>query len=337
MSGYQYWKDALAGKNPKMFVDQPECGFYRKPIKERNSKGDNKRIGWAPVAIFVDGDDMTQTMIGRVGARDIMGDDLNELWSYVAGNPISEETYRAVAERGEPFPDEQPKVPAANREVTASDNAEPQDDTPLAEQHATAIDNAIAAAIKKVTTEAEAAQALGSKNRIAELRLAADKAGKAIYDPIYRQYTAEQKKWSPIVNRAQDAEATLNKAILKFRESERVRIAKEQAEADEKQRLQDDANARAADRAIARGEPEQPPEVEEVVAPAAPAPITPTYGTRGIREQVHTILDSITDFDQVYAFLKSEPKVKALLLELATAKVKAGFTVPGTTTREGLI
>ena len=187
MSDYQYWKDALAGKNPKMFVDDPQSGFYRKPVKERNAAGNNKRVGWLPVAIFVDGEGMTETMIARVGSRDVTGDDLNELWSYVAANPISEETYRAVAERGEPFPDEQPKVPAANREVTASDNAEPQDDTPLAEQHATAIDNAIAAAIKKVTTEAEAAQALGSKNRIAELRLDADKVGRSLYDPPYRQ------------------------------------------------------------------------------------------------------------------------------------------------------
>ncbi len=239
MSDYQYWKDALAGKNPKMFVDDPQSGFYRKPVKERNAAGNPaERVGWLPVAIFVDGEGMTETMIARVGSRDVTGDDLNELWSYVAANPISEETYRAVAERGEPFPDEQPKVPAANREVTASDNAEPQDDTPLAEQHATAIDNAIAAAIKKVTTEAEAAQALGSKNRIAELRLDADKVGRSLYDPPYRQYKAIHGEWSPIVKRAQDAEASLNTAILKFRESERVRIAKEQADADEKQRLQ---------------------------------------------------------------------------------------------------
>lgn len=337
MTNYAYWKDALAGKSPPMYVDDPQAGFYRKPMKERDAKGNNKRIGWEPVAIFMEGEGMTETMIGRVGSRDVTGDELNDLWSWVAGEPISEETYRAIAERGEGWPDEAPKVPAANREVAASDNAEPQDDTPIDQQHATAIDSAIAAAIKKVTTEAEAAQALGSKNRIAELRLAADKAGKAIYDPIYRQYTAEQKKWSPIVKRAQDAEGALNKSILIFRETERVRIAKEQAAADEKQRLMDEANAHAADRAIARGEPEQPPEVEDVVAPLALAVLAPTYGTRGIREQVHTILDAITDYDAVYAFLKAEPKVKALLLELATAKVKAGVKIPGVSTREGLI
>lgn len=333
MSGYQYWKDALAGKNPKCFVDFPSCGFYRKGVYERNLKGNNKRVGWLPVAIFMDG----EAMIGRVGSRDVTGDALNDLWSSVAGNPISEETYRAVAERGESFPDTQPMVPAANREVTASDNADPQDDTPIDQQHATAIDNAISAAIEKVTTEAEAAQALGSKNRIAELRLAADKQGKLFYEPPYNEYKRIYGEWSPMVKRAADAEKNLNTAILTFRESERVRIAKEQAEADEKQRLMDEANARAADRAIARGEPEQPPEIEEVVVPAAPAPLVATYGTRKLKEELHTILDAITDYDAVYAFLKAEPKVKALLLELAAAKVKAGVVIPGVVTRQGLI
>lgn len=334
---YAYWKEALAGKNPKMFVDSPNCGFYRKPVKERNAAGNNKRVGWLPVAIFMDGEGMIETMIARVGSRDVTGDDLNELWTWVAAHPISEETYRAVAERGDPWPDEAPKVPAANRDVTASDNAEPEDTTPIYQQHATAIDNAIAAAITKVTTETEAAQALGSKNRIADLRLAADKAGKAIYDPIYRQYTAEQKKWSPIVKRAQDAEATLNKAILTFRESERVRIAKEQAEADEKQRMQDEANARAADRSIARGEPEEPPVVEDVVAPSAPSPIIPTYGSRKLKEELHIILDKVTSWDMLFAHFKNNAEVHAVLTKLASSEIKAGRPVPGTLTREGLI
>jgi hypothetical protein len=328
---YSYWKAALAGENPKMFVDDPQCGFYRNAIKTRDTKGNSKRVGWLPVAIFMDGEVMT----ARAGVRDITGDPLNELWSYIAGNPICEETYRSVAEMDQPWPDMVPAVPAANREVTATDNNPPEVLTD--KDHATAIDTAIGAALKTVTNETEAAQALGSKNRIAELRLAAEKAGKSLYDPPFREYKRLHGLWSPMVARADTAEKALNKVILTFRETERVRIAKEQAEADERQRLLDEANARAADRAIAAGEPEQPPEVEEVVEIASLAFLVPTYGTRRIKEEVHTILETITDYDAVYTFLKAEPKVKALLLELATAKVKAGFTVPGTTTRTGLI
>lgn len=330
---YDYWKAALAGEKPKMFVDHPECGFYRMAIKTRDAKGNNKRTGWKPVAIFRDGD--APIVVGRVNDHEVVGDELNEIWSYVAGNPISEETYRAVAEEGKPWPDELTAVPAANREVSKSDNAAPEVLTDI--DHAAAIDTAIGAALKAVTNETEAAQALGSKNRIAELRLAADKAGKAIYEPMYRVYTAEQKKWSPIIARATAAEKEINTTILTFREKERQRIAAEQAKAEAAQREIDEANERAAQRSIAAGLPEEAPEVVEIEVPATPAPLAPTYGSRKLKEELHTILEAVTDYDAVYNFLKAEPKVKALLLELATAKVRAGFTVPGTTTREGLI
>lgn len=339
MPNYNYWQDALAGKKPKMFVDSPELGFYRKGVYERDAKDNNRRVGWTPVAIFMDG----ETMMARIGSerlgRDVVGDDLNDLWSSCAGNAISEGNYREVAEHGkrwwdDPAPPEA-NIPAVNRDVARDDNAPPEVLTD--KDHAAAIDNAIAAAVKVVTNETEAAQALGSKNRIAELRLAADKAGKALYEPPYRQYKALHSAWSPMVAKADTAEKALQRAILTFREKERQRIATEQAAADAKQREIDEANEAAAQRAIAAGEPEAAPEAIEIEQPAAPAPILPTYGTRKIKEELHTILDAITDYDAVYTFLKAEPKVKALLLDLATAKVKAGFTVPGTTTRQGLI
>jgi hypothetical protein len=203
--------------------------------------------------------------------------------------------------------------------------------------HAIGIDTAIGAALKKVTNETEAAQALGSKNRIAELRLAAEKAGKALYDPPFREYKRLHGLWSPMVARADTAEKALNKAILTFRETERIRIAKEQTQSDERQRLLDEANARAADRAIAAGEPELPPEIVEIERPIAPAPILPTYGTRKIKEEVKTFLDEVTDYDLIYQYFKESAEVKTFLTTLATAAIKAGRTVPGVKTREGLI
>lgn len=346
MPNYNYWQAALAGEKPRAIVEQCELGFYRKGVYERDARGNNKRVGWQPVAVFMDGDVMTARIGNEPDGRDITGDGLGELWSSIAGNAISEGNYREVAEHGkrwwdDPAPPNIPEnipavnIPAVNREVTRADNDPPAVLTD--KDHGAAIDNAIAAAIKVVTNEAEAAQALGSKNRIAELRLAADKAGKALYEPPYRQYKALHGAWSPMVARATAAETTLNRSILTFREKERQRIAAEQAAADAKQREIDEANEAAAQRAIAAGVQEPEPEAIEVEQPAAPTPIQPTYGTRKIKEELHTILDAITDYDAVYGFLKAEPKVKELLTLLATAKVKAGFTVPGTTTRQGLI
>lgn len=321
---FTWWQNALKGERGPIDADNPRSGFYRSKAKDKSLHA---------VAIWYDSN--TNELRYQQDGRDV--DDLRarERWPHDSKRPISEETFWAFRDTGV-WPDVAEMVPAANRNVSASDNAEP-DDTPLDQQHATLIDNAIAAALTKVTSESEAAQALGSKNRIAELRLAADKAGKAEYQPPYQEYQRLYGVWTPPVKRAEAKEKELNTIVLTFRESERKRIAAEQAIADAKQREIDEANARAADRAIAAGEPEQPPEIEEMPLPATPAPLTPTYGTRKLKEELHTILESITDYDAVYTFLKAEPKVRALLLELATAKVKAGFTVPGTTTRQGLI
>jgi hypothetical protein len=342
-ANYTRWRKRLAGETVVAFTspDESDVGFYRLPIRERaqDTKGNNngrwKTIGWKPVALFVSGED---DLVCQIGPVLVTSDTRDEQWQWFVSHPISEEVWRAVYERGQPWPDFETAetVPAANRDVTAADNAPPEE--PLDVQHATAIDNAIAAALKAVTNEAQAAQALGSKNRIAELRLKADKDGKSEYEPLYTTYVESRDRWQAPVKRATAKEKELNTAILTFREKERQRIYAEQEAAATKQREIDEANQRAADRAIAAGLPEPEPIVETVDAPVfEPAPIQPTYGTRKLKEELHTILDSITDYDAVYAFLKGEPKVKALLLELATAKVKAGFVVPGTVTHEGFI
>lgn len=352
-------------------------GFYRKPItepelnKQGKTNGRKRIVGWEPIAYFLqDG-----TLVGVINNRDMTPNEIDGLWSWCVQHPIRENWYRAVSERGESWPDAEKGVvapvcercrgdrfvsgaypdlpdepcPKCNadapsgaervrltaREITRDDNKPPELLPEIA--HATAIDNAISAAIKKVTNETEAAQALGSKNRIAELRLAADKAGRAKYEPPFAEYKRLYGVWTPPVKRAEAKEKELNTIVLTFRESERRRIAKEQADADAKQREIDEANERAAQRAIGAAELEPPPIVETVEQPAPLAPVVATYGSRKLKEEVKQILESVTDFDAVYAFLKNEPKVKALLTELAAAKVKSGFVVPGVITREGLI
>lgn len=324
--GYNLWNALLSDrKDVQIFDDHPCLGFWRKGIYERDAKGNNWRIDWLPVAIYMDGNVMT----GRAGNEDLTGDNLVAIWSLCVKNPVLEAWWRAVAEEGKPWPD------AKGNAVSKADNAPPE--LPPEKAHAEAIDAAIGAAIKTVTSEAEAAQALGSKNRIAELRLAADKHGKSIYEPLFREYQKVQKAWAPMIARATATEKEINTAILTFREKKRQRIAKEQAEAEQRQRELDEANARAADRAIARGEPEPMPVVEEVVIPAQMAKVEPTYGSRQLKEQFKLILDKVTSWDLLFTHYKNNSDVQALLTKLASADIKAGRTVPGTMTREGLI
>ncbi|MET4187649.1 hypothetical protein ABIB86_000402 [Bradyrhizobium sp. JR1.7] len=356
------WRKRLAGEEIKTYEADPDIGYYR--LRKKDIK--TNEVWWTPVAYFIDGG----KLVGVIGDRNMNEREIGDLWHSVSAYPIPEEIFFAFEDlvevpnadwpaglRGEPkrppFASKaEPTathtqvagitgtaVPAANREVARSDNAPPAEEAiPLDQQHKTAIDNAIAAAPKAVpTTAEEAALAEGSKNRIAELRLAAARDGKALYEPMYRAYTAEQKKWSPLIAAAETAEKALGRLVLTFRENERKRVLKEQQEAAAKQAAIDEANARAADRAIAAGKPEPAPVVVETVAPAAPEPVKPTYGTRSVKAELKTHLDEITDYDAVYAYFKGTDPVKALLTTLAKAAITAGRTVPGTKTREGLI
>ena len=176
-ANYDKWRKRVAGETVVAFTepDENDCGFYRLPIRERaqNAQGNNngrwKVTGYKPVALFVSDDGHGGRLECQAGNIFLTRHAMNEQWQWFVSHPITEDVWRAVAERDEPWPDftSSAAIPAADREVTSADNAIPEQ--PLDVQHATAVDNAIAAALKAVTSEVEATQALGSKNRIAEL------------------------------------------------------------------------------------------------------------------------------------------------------------------------
>jgi hypothetical protein len=106
---YAYWRGALAtagdgGKLTKRQVAdlggitmEPRCGFWRKPMVDLI---DGKRVKRPslPVAIWQDADGFKALIDGKPA-------DAEETWSWVSMTPISEETYRAVAERREWWPE----------------------------------------------------------------------------------------------------------------------------------------------------------------------------------------------------------------------------------------
>lgn len=346
---YENWKKRLAGEKVPTHDGDPDAGFYRKPIRSSRQEG-NHIIGWEPVAYFYATHE--GRMVGVIGSRDMTDNEVTDLWTYCCAYPIPELVYRNVAEDGQPWPEGligEPKrkpaatngngVPAADRAVTTTDNAPPVDDRPLDQQHKDAIDAAIAAPVTPVTSDDEDALAQGRKNRIAELRLAADKAGKAIYEPIYRAYSAEQKKWAPLVKACTDVENRLQREILTYRDAKRRKAEEAQRKLEAEAMAREEANRRAADRAIARGEPEPAPAVAPAPDPVAavkPAPVAPTYGSRTVKEKLKKFAE-IVDWDAVLRHYRDHDDMTALLLKLAQADVDAGRTVPGVTIREGLI
>jgi hypothetical protein len=363
---FDNWRKRLAGETIKTFL-QPQLedeGYYRRPITELvlgdngKTNGQKRIIGWEPVAYFID----RGKLCGVIGNRDMAANEVTDegLWSWVCRHPIKEEWYRAVAERGEPWPDQRVNLApalvvsppldregfsdttATNREVIGNNsNAAPVE--PHIE-HAEAIDNAVRAAEDlKATDETTAAILLGARNRLAELRIAADKAGHKIYDPLREVYVAAQKPWPPMVAKASAMEKKLETRYLTWRADEKKKAdAKAAADAYE-QRLLDEANERAAQRAIAQGMPEPAPEVPEVspAATPAPTPVTPTYRAVGQRTTPKEVerwwLDAVDDFDALYNHFKSHPDIQGALKVLAANAIKNGQEVPGTRRHFGLI
>lgn len=332
---FDKWKARLAGEKVPTFLrpDAWDEGYYRKASTERQPNGQWKILGYTPVSYFVDGNQL----VGIIGDREMSDQEIGDetLWSYVVSNPIPYEWYQAVAERGEPWPDEEkwqtivPPVEAANPDEPPK---------PRNEVLAASIRAEIEKAPKEVKSAEDDAKAVGAKNRIAELRLAATKEGEAIYKPIFERYKKFQKMWADVIAPATTEEARLNKAVLTFREAERQKAVAAAAEAARKAAAELEANQRAADRAIANGTPEALPVV--AVAPPetqpAPAPVVPTYGKRNVKADVKKFA-VIEDWGKVFAHFQTDADLRARLEKLATDAIRAGAAVPGATHREGLV
>ena len=108
---FERWRARLAGEKVVTYLqpDAEDEGYYRKPITEPKLAANGQRngqkriIGWEPVAYFID----RGKLCGVIGDRDMAINEVTDesRWSWVVRHPISEELYRAVAERDEPWPD----------------------------------------------------------------------------------------------------------------------------------------------------------------------------------------------------------------------------------------
>lgn len=118
---YAGWRARLANaalpkseqKKIPTFETEVDPGFYRKRLTEKTAGGATKTVGHEPVAFWLE----SGAIVGVAGGRNLDAEQCVALWHSVSASPISEETWRAVAERGEPWPDAHvPKFPTAEME-----------------------------------------------------------------------------------------------------------------------------------------------------------------------------------------------------------------------------
>ncbi len=347
VNSYQYWKSAVAGEKPKMFVDQPELGFYRKSLTERNDKGNNRRVGWTPVAVFMIGDVMTARIGSETDGRDVEGDALNELWSYIAGNAISEDWYRTVARHGQPWPDAHD--PKKNKPIVTGVDmaAEGGDKTMTVERRGDTIvdvyegtpeqklirdlteQKAGVSQYAKIDSDTMAGQALSLKNTITALAGDLDKIREAMVRPHIDAQREVNNRLNPIINDAKAQSQTLLRAIGGWEDEKRAaaRVAAEAAEKAERARLA------AAAKAEQEGKPPPPPVVH--APPNAPPPSSQVAAAVGRKASVK-VAKFVTDIDvdKAFAQFRTAPEVKEALMALAQRAVNAGLPVDGATIDE---
>lgn len=302
---YAYWQSALAGDKPKMYVDDPQCGFYRKAVYTKEPNKAAKKTGWKPVAVFVSNADLVAVVGSVDDPHHVITSDrdkINELWSYIAANPISEETYRAVAERGEPWPDSHETVqslPVAPLMKKANDadtvNAAINDASAQIEKYA-AIDS------DEMSSKARSLQ-----QKFLDLRSDAKKRYDELNDPLLAEQKRIRAIWFPIRNRADDGVAQLRDAMGRWEDEKRkaAKISAERAEAG------------------------------QVVQSNVPPPSTQIQGGTGRAASVKVeIFVTSIDVDKVFEQFKTSPQVIELLTSLAQKAIRAGIAVPGAVTEE---
>lgn len=311
---YSWWANAIAGNVGPVSDGFPECGFYRRRQKDKT---------FCAVAIWRDGN-------GDIVARETAGNhhrlqDANDIWTWVAKHPISEELYRAYCDTGT-WPDMDPAV-AAQVERGIGDNAPPDEIDALADQIESA--KASIASYKTIGDDETLAKAQSLRARLNELSREADKKREAEKRPHFEAGKVVDTKWQPLVKGAKEAADTVAKAMNAYETAKLKRRREEERKAEEARA----AAERAAREAEAAGAPPTAPEPQPAPAPAPG--VTQIRGAYGKAASVRTVwIADIEDQDKVYAAFRDRPEVQALIQKLAQQAIDAGQTVPGVSAHE---
>lgn len=311
---WQFWRDALAGKNPEIHADDPKCGFF----KMRRGKD----APWLPVMIRFDDGGVLRCRVGNDSSVEPMS-----IWTYCAGNPISREDAKAAFETGS-FPGDAPAI---------GDNS---GDVSLAEQIREYAAQAIgwlkkAGGIKDTTSKDMAAN---YRAELLRLRKEADAQRAAEKRPHDEAAKAVQAKWMPVIGEADDAAETLRNELTRFMRAEEEKARKEALAKFEAERKAAEA-ARAAVEAqqakLMRDDPiaaltSEPKELPPL--PVAPEPVKISAGgQRGRKTGLRTVTRYVvTDHAAALAFFADSEDVRELVAKLAERACKAGVAVPGT-------
>lgn len=343
---YNYWRAKIGLRypqefgDPQAFEDTPCAGFYRRGVYEKQEGKRSKRVGWLPAAVFKNGSEI----IAVIGGRALDVAQTVEAWTHISGNPISEEWYRAVAERGEPWPDSHEADKAKSKPDPEADAAIErayiaEDDRRNAAEDALP-QNKIAAELaecrkllpkyKTLDSDEASSKARSLQNRFLDLRGQAGKAYEAANRPLLDQQKALREIWFPLRDDADGAVGELRRAMEGWEDTKR-QAARRAAEAAEKAAREHAEAARKAAEANQLAPP-PPPEPEKPNTPPPAAQIRGGAG-RAASVRVEVVVTAI-DVMKVAEQFKDSPQLREFLMGMAQKAIRAGIPVPGATTEE---
>lgn len=280
-----------------IYEDRPQCGYFKAPV-ERD--GPNvpvmicRTVAGGYVALRGFKSTMELVPVSQIWPRYAKARHLIPMDAY----------YAAVDHDG--WPDAAPAVPSADGSVPINHNAPPEGYEALKQALEEETRAAVAwnkARVKEggIKTQEDCNRASDWRDRIAKLRLQADKLFTAEKEPSLRESQRVDDKWS-FRKPAKDIEAALKTAFERF-------LLKKDREQQE-----------AARKALAANKP-----IEEV-APVKPVEAVGTEKTKRLSTKIEPV---IRDMDAVFAFVKDRPEVIEFM-NLTVRRLRAlGIDVPG--------
>jgi hypothetical protein len=228
---FTYWRNALGGAFGPIHENVPQPGYYR------TKPGRDGRM--LPVAIWREADGTVMAI------RDGVEVDPSTIWTWCCMNPVAYDTYVAVAEKGEAWPedvpdaesDTGPAIPPLSGSVSSSL-------TPPGSGHNSAgavVDRAMEikatidglwlqasdwlAAVGPISSQVEANRCANFAERFGQLEKVAEEERTAQKKPVLEQGRTIDARWKPVIGAAEEARRAMKKALEPFliEESRRIR------------------------------------------------------------------------------------------------------------------
>lgn len=309
---WQFWRESLAGNDPAIDADRPQCGFYK--------MRDGKDGPWRPVMIRFDDSGALRCRVGNDSAADPY-----KIWTWCAARAIPKDDAKHAFETGS-FPGDAPSI---------GDNS---GDLSLSEQIKDYASQALAWLKKTgIKTKVDSDRAANYRAELLRLSKEADAQRVAEKKPHDEAAKAVQAKWTPLVSEAANAADEIRNALTEYMRAEKRKLEAEQRakyEAEQKTAAAARAEIEAQRAKQMRDDPIAAltsPEPELPMAPPPPEPVKVQAGGQrgrktGLREVTKYI---VTDNKAALAFFADSEDVRELVAKLAERASKAGVAVPG--------